>query len=787
MKSALLWAIQLSLLAGLGASRRNVEQVVSVPKGWTKFQDVVNPARHMRLSIALRQPNIDQLEAKMAESGNRLSVEEIRQLQAPDQKDVDAVLQWLSQNKLKGVVDNDFIHFTATVAQAEPLLGMKVNRFAYQDKKTVLRTTKYTVPDSVAGAISFIHPPGQLHVGSPWARGRICTLYNITSYTPANNHSPVIFGVAGFLEENANLQDLQQFLNTSAPNVAQAGRSIKVELVNGGVNSQDLAESGHEAALDVDYAVSVGFPSNVVYYSTGGRGVKLDDNGQPISGEEDDNEPYLDFLKYLLVKPDHQVPHVLSLSYSDDELSVPRDYAKRVCSLLGLLTSRGTSIIFSSGDGGARGGRDSSCLTHDGTKRPVTMATFPPTCPWVTSVGAVTNIAEPPSGASFSTGGFSQYFARPNWQDSAVKGYVQTLNGHLDGLYNPSMRAIPDVSAVGTSFQIIAGGIPRFLQGTSASAPVFASLVALINDARLRAGKKSLGFLNNHLYSNKVKGVLQDITAGKSISCVFNDTEVPGGWPAAKGWDAITGLGVPKEFDKFLKRAQTAIGMHSAPADAQFVPTALSLEPRPAEGRWPSPLATRSRAPEATDGSLRAPPSRAAKPPLAIDNIRDLEITSNHLRVRCFSPTTTRAQLDLRFARCLCPGVNPGSRSRPSVDFGSNLFSASFLHRFFGLPVPVPGRSSTLRLSCSGSLTPFGSRAPNSIVLGQCRLPTHQIIDNAQSSSRKCSQIPNHALPEQSGRRSCKGVSHYRLLSALSQQIITMPIQAVRWINLKEI
>ncbi|KAL7936480.1 DHS-like NAD/FAD-binding domain-containing protein [Trichoderma chlorosporum] len=578
MKPALLWAVQLSLLAGLGASRRNVEQVVSLPKGWTRFQDVVNPARQLRLSIALRQPNIDQLEAKMAESGSRLSVEEIQQLQAPDQKDVDAVLLWLSQNNLTGVVDNDFVHFTATVGQAEPLLGMKVSRFAFQDKKPVLRTTKYAVPDSVAGSISFIHPLANFMTGhrgpqavvppKPASKAAVsldntayCSgavtpsclaqLYNIT-YKPVDNNSPVIFGVAGFLEENANLQDLQQFLNLSAPNAAKAGKSITVELVNGGVNSQDAAESGHEAALDVDYAVSVGFPANVTFYSTGGRGVKLDDNGQPISGEDDDNEPYLDFLQYLLAKPDHQVPHVLSLSYSDDELSVPRDYAKRVCSQLGLLTARGTSIIFSSGDGGARGGRDSSCLTHDGTKRPVTMATFPPTCPWVTSIGAVINTVEPPIGASFSTGGFSQYFARPHWQDDAVKSYVQSLNGHLDGLYNPSMRAIPDISAVGTSFQIIASGTPWFLQGTSASAPVFASMIALINDARMRAGKGPLGYLNEHLYSNKVKGVLQDITSGKSISCVFNDTDVPGGWPAAKGWDAITGLGVPKEFDKLM-------------------------------------------------------------------------------------------------------------------------------------------------------------------------------------------------------------------------------------------
>ncbi|KAH6609801.1 tripeptidyl peptidase precursor [Trichoderma cornu-damae] len=579
MKSALLWVAQLALLSGLGACGKQVEHVLSIPTGWTRLDGVVDPLRQIRLKIALRQPNIDNLESKMTANGNYLPMDEIRELQAPAQKDVDDVLQWLSQNGLSGHVRNDFIHVRTTVAKAELLLQMKLSRFSFGGGEPVLRTTEYAVPDSIADAVSFIHPlanfmSGRHRVeavsapaassskaaadpkGLAWcaagvAPSCLARLYNIT-YSPYDNNSPVIFGVAGFLEENANLKDLQQFLNTSAPSVANTGRTINVELVNGGANSQDLAKSGHEAALDVDYAVSVGFPAKVTYYAVGGRGVKLDDDGKPIPGEGDDNEPYLEFLEYLLAKPDGQLPHVLSLSYSDDELSVPRDYAKRVCSLFGLLTARGASVIFSSGDGGARGGRNSSCLTNDGTRRPVTMATFPPTCPWVTSVGAVTNSYEPPVGAGFSTGGFSQYFARPSWQDSAVKGYVEALGGHLSGLYDPSMRAIPDVAAVGTDFKVIAGGISHYLQGTSASAPVFASLIALIDDARMRAGKRPLGFLNRHLYSDEVKSVLQDITLGQSDSCIVNGTE-PGGWPAAKGWDAITGLGVPKEFDRLLE------------------------------------------------------------------------------------------------------------------------------------------------------------------------------------------------------------------------------------------
>jgi tripeptidyl-peptidase-1 len=180
------------------------------------------------------------------------------------------------------------------------------------------------------------------------------------------------------------------------------------------------------------------------------------------------------------------------------------------------------------------------------------MAVFPATCPWVTAVGGVTGQSNPPEGATFSGGGFSQYFPRESWQDGGVvDGYVQTLGDHLDGYYNARMRAVPDISAIATLFQTIIAQQSTMLDGTSASAPVLASMIALINEERVRAGKGVLGWLNERLYSREVQAVLQDVTGGVSKSCVFADGGEPGGWPAKKGWDAMTGLGVPADFVRF--------------------------------------------------------------------------------------------------------------------------------------------------------------------------------------------------------------------------------------------
>ena len=62
------------------------------------------------------------------------------------------------------------------------------------------------------------------------------------------------------------------------------------------------------------------------------------------------NEPYLDFFTYLLKLPDSELPQTLTTSYGEDEQSVPRAFAEKVCQMIGQLGARGVSVIFSSGE-----------------------------------------------------------------------------------------------------------------------------------------------------------------------------------------------------------------------------------------------------------------------------------------------------------------------------------------------------------------------------------------------------------------------------------------------------
>jgi tripeptidyl-peptidase-1 len=74
----------------------------------------------------------------------------------------------------------------------------------------------------------------------------------------------------------------------------------------------------------------------------------------------------------------------------------------------------------------------------------------------------------------------------------------------------------------------------------SASTPVVAGIVSLLNDIRRVAGKPPLGFLNPLLYKRATAAALHDITLGANEGC-----SGMGGFPARRGWDAVTGVGTP--------------------------------------------------------------------------------------------------------------------------------------------------------------------------------------------------------------------------------------------------
>ncbi len=200
----------------------------------------------------------------------------------------------------------------------------------------------------------------------------------------------------------------------------------------------------------------------------------------------------------------------------------------------------GTSLLAASGDSGP--GTRTGIFNCD---------TFTPSWPasssYLTSVGATyaNSASEDEVAVSWSGGGFSTVFALPSWQKDAVQTYLSTATGlPKPTFYNASGRAYPDVSALGTNYEVFVQGQLESVSGTSCAAPCFAGIIGLIAAERQDKGKSTLGFINPMLY--KLGNVGFDITQGASqdMNC-FPLFPIPG-FPAAKGWDAVTGLGTPR-------------------------------------------------------------------------------------------------------------------------------------------------------------------------------------------------------------------------------------------------
>ncbi|CAG8980950.1 hypothetical protein HYALB_00003809 [Hymenoscyphus albidus] len=588
------------MLPRTSSSLKVFEALRTIPQGWTKA-DAPNPSTRLKLRIALQEPNHDLFEKtlfavsdpKHPKYGKHLKRHEVKALIKPKAESTEAVLTWLRDSGIAATdIENDgeWIIFFATVSTAEKMLDTKFENFiqdADKQQTKKIRTLHYSVPKNVAPHIAMIQPTtrfGQMKADAsrafiiedfeitPQAPAAavpklaidpscdtaitpacLRALYNVGDYK-ADPSAGSLLGVSGYLDQYAKYDELDQFFTLYAPYAK--GQNFTYTLVNGGKSDQISSFDDVEANLDIQYAASLGYGQNITYYSTAGRGPLVPDLDQPTL-DDNQNEPYLEFLTYMLGLSDEELPQTLTTSYGEDEQSVPESYSNTVCNMFGQLGMRGVSVIFSSGDTGV----GSACQTNDGKNTTRFLPIFPAACPYLTSVGGTYHVPE--RAISFSSGGFSDRYPRPAYQDAAVKNYLDILGDQWTGLYNPAGRGFPDVAAQGYNFAVVEKTSTGAFQtipvgGTSASAPTIAGIISLLNNARLSSSLPPLGFLNPWIYSLGKDG-FKDIMTGGSRGCTGRDIYsglpspfVPyASWNATVGWDPVTGMGTP-DFGKLL-------------------------------------------------------------------------------------------------------------------------------------------------------------------------------------------------------------------------------------------
>jgi len=291
------------------------------------------------------------------------------------------------------------------------------------------------------------------------------------------------------------------------------------------------------------------------------------------------------------------VPQVASISYGwweQDQCTITpvecqqlgvtsAQYVARVNTEFQKIGLRGVSLLSASGDSGANGRTDGDCTAN--RLRPP----FPASSPYITSVGAtqlnnpVFNLPNPPPACAASGlqcasggtevavsydisgfasgGGFSDLAAQPSYQATAVQNYFSSgVVLPPNSYWNQTGRGFPDIAAIGHNTLISQGGFITPVGGTSASAPIVASLISLLNEDVITKTGKPLGFLNPFLYQAQAADPtnFQDITVGDNKCTEDGCSAGCQGFLAYKGWDPVTGLGSPN-YARLLNYVQTSL------------------------------------------------------------------------------------------------------------------------------------------------------------------------------------------------------------------------------------
>jgi len=230
-------------------------------------------------------------------------------------------------------------------------------------------------------------------------------------------------------------------------------------------------------------------------------------------------------------------PSVISISWGSSEDSNTEQARTAFNQVLQDAAALGVTVCCSAGDDGSSDIRQPA--NRDGQPH----VDFPASSPFALACGGTrlegsgTTIRQEVvwnDGKGATGGGVSNQFDRPPYQASA--GVPKSPEGRTG-------RGVPDVAGDAdprTGYQVrLVGGKADVVGGTSAVAPLWAGLVALLNQRLASRSKPTAGFLNPLLYQPATARTFHDIVEGN------NDIEDLGKYDAGKAWDPCTGLGTP--------------------------------------------------------------------------------------------------------------------------------------------------------------------------------------------------------------------------------------------------
>jgi kumamolisin len=490
-----------------------------------------DPAEHIEVSVLVRHSRSDELHERAARlragvADERLTREEFVARFGPDAADVDKVRAFAAANDLTvEAVDpaRRTIVLSGTVAQFQTAFGVNLRKFSGPSGEFRGRIGSIHLPDELQGVVRavlgmdsrpqarphFRRRGGPKHGAVPSATAvsytpkQVAAFYGFpTEVTGAGECVAIIELGGGY--ESADLTTYFQANGVSpAPTVVSVG-------VDGGANAPTGSADGPDGEVDLDIEV----------VGTVAPGARI-----AVYFAPNTDQGFIDAVT-TAVHDTTNKPSVVSISWGGPESTWTQQSLTALDDALQAAATLGVTVCVASGDNGSSDGESSGDHVDFPASSPHALACGGTSLRASGAQIASETVWNDGSGGGAGGGGVSTVFALPAFQNGLNATRTSEAATPL------AMRGVPDVAGDAdpqTGYDIRIDGQNTVIGGTSAVAPLWSALIALVNQAR----GSSAGYVHPQLYASAAS--FNDITQGNN-----------GDFQATTGWDACTGMGSPK-------------------------------------------------------------------------------------------------------------------------------------------------------------------------------------------------------------------------------------------------
>ena len=495
----------------------------------------VDPNERIEISVYLRDPAQSALAGNVQDyaqqPGAKASREEYIAAHSASPDDIAKVEQFARKHQLSVVAVDPVsrkVVLAGTAAAMMAAFSTHLQRYERQGHTFRARSGHLYIPNELHGIVTGVfgldtRPQAEAHVrphvpvsipprataqATPYTPPQLGQLYDFPTGLDGSGQC------IGLIELGGGYKD--QDLTTYFQQVGITKPQVVAVSVDGGQNSPagDPNSADGEVVLDIEIAGSLAPGARIAVYFA-----------------PNTDQGFIDAINQAIHDTTNK-PSVISISWGGPESTWTAQAMQTMDQAFQAAASLGISVCCASGDSGS----------SDGVNDQKAHVDFPASSSFVLGCGGTHITAsnnqltdevvwnETTNGDGATGGGVSDVFALPTWQENAHVPPSINDNKHVG-------RGVPDVAGDAdpqTGYQVYVDGQQVTFGGTSAVAPLWAALIARINQKRGQA----VGYLNPFLYQNyqqlSQNKALRDVTSGNN-----------GGYTAGQGWDACTGLGSP--------------------------------------------------------------------------------------------------------------------------------------------------------------------------------------------------------------------------------------------------